>query len=493
MGLWKKEMDSQERQKILELIKNRPKHYAHDIKKDTELLTWVKSNSLFCSDNIAEMTYSAVHQVGNVCEHGKIKQFDRFSTGFKGCGPANICECTKKSIAASVSSTKSEYTSEKHQEINSKRKETMLSLYGVEHNLQRTEVKEKITRPKIDYTQHSLLSDCKWLYSEYIEKKRTLVDIADELGVYYGTVGDYCRKHGFDIRSNSNYSLVERQVRDYIQTLLGDVEIIENDRKLSDGKHEIDIYVPSHKIGVEINGLFWHSWNPSVGKPENRNYHKDKTDYFSDIGIQILHITDSQWNTQREIVCSLLKSKLGMTEKLYARKCRVVELDSFKQKEFFDSTHLQGYVPAAFSCGLEFGGEIVSAISVSKSRIKPNDGHELVRFSTKLDTTVIGGLSKLLAHARKTLNIKKMTSYCDRDISNGKGYLTVGFTCDKVTEPGYFWTDGTNIHSRQKCQRAKLKYWLPDFDESLSEARNMFANGYRRYWNSGNFLFKIEF
>ena len=139
-------MDSQERQKILELIKNRPKHYAQDIKTDIELLNWVKSNSLVCSDNISEMTYSAVHQVDNVCEHGKIKKFDRFSTGFKGCGPANICECTKKSISSSVSSTKSGYTTSKHKEINTKRKETMLSLYGVEHNLQRTEVKEKISR-----------------------------------------------------------------------------------------------------------------------------------------------------------------------------------------------------------------------------------------------------------------------------------------------------------------------------------------------------------
>jgi len=486
-------MDSQERQKILELIKNRPKHYAQDIKTDIELLNWVKSNSLVCSDNISEMTYSAVHQVDNVCEHGKIKKFDRFSTGFKGCGPANICECTKKSISSSVSSTKSGYTTSKHKEINTKRKETMLSLYGVEHNLQRTEVKEKISRPKIDCNQHSLLSDYEWMHSEYVKKKRTLVDIADELGVYYGTVGDYCRKHGFDIRSNSNYSLVEKQVRDYMKELLGDIEVVENDRKLSDGKYEIDIYVPSHKIGIEINGLFWHSWNPSVEKPENRNYHSDKTEYFANIGIQIVHITDSQWNTKREIVCSLLKSKFGMSERLYARKCNIVELDSVKQKEFFNSTHLQGYVPAAFSFGLEYSGEIVSAISVSKSRIKPNDGHELVRFSTKLDTTVVGGLSKLLSHARKTLNIKKMTSYCDRDISNGKGYLTVGFTCDKVTEPGYFWTDGTNIHSRQKCQREKLRKWLPNFDESLSEASNMFANGYRRYWNSGNFLFKIEF
>ena len=50
---------------------------------------------------------------------------------------------------------------------------------------------------------------------------------------------------------------------------------------LPDGK-EIDIYLPDEKVGIEYNGLYWHS-----EKFKDINYHYDKYKFFKDNGINL--------------------------------------------------------------------------------------------------------------------------------------------------------------------------------------------------------------
>ena len=74
--------------RILELIEKYPKHYARLILKDATLLSWINENSLIMDDHLPSRIYSAIYQVSNVCANGNAKKFDRFSTGFIGCGLA---------------------------------------------------------------------------------------------------------------------------------------------------------------------------------------------------------------------------------------------------------------------------------------------------------------------------------------------------------------------------------------------------------------------
>jgi hypothetical protein len=78
------------KQKILDLVNSKPKHYNLLIKKDAAMMQWVEENAKTCSDNIAARVYSAVNSESDVCEYGKTKKFTRFSTGFSGCGPEKI-------------------------------------------------------------------------------------------------------------------------------------------------------------------------------------------------------------------------------------------------------------------------------------------------------------------------------------------------------------------------------------------------------------------
>jgi hypothetical protein len=73
----------------------------------------------------------------------------------------------------------------------------------------------------------------------------------------------------------------ETEIADYI----GKDLCILNDRTILDGK-EIDIYIPSKKIGIEFNGTYWHSTEVKL----DRNYHLEKSKLAEQKGVRLIHI-----------------------------------------------------------------------------------------------------------------------------------------------------------------------------------------------------------
>ena len=106
-------------------------------------------------------------------------------------------------------------------------------------------------------------------------------------------------------------------------------EILTGNRVILDGK-EIDIYIPEIKLGIEFNGLYWHS--EEGGK--DSKYHLNKTELCESNGIKLIHIFEDEWLYKKNIVKSRLKNILGLTEnKIYARKCEIKEISSRDSKE----------------------------------------------------------------------------------------------------------------------------------------------------------------
>lgn len=479
------------KKEILKLVQVYPKHYVMMIRKNHSLLDWVNSNTLVSEDSsLPSKIYSAIHQISNVCDNGKIKNFDRWSTGFVNCGPAKKCLCTANAISNSVKETKSKYTPEIIDAINDKRQKTMLNKYGVGYNSQREDIKSIWTKPKISEEALNKLSNKEWLHNEYVIKQRSSVDIASELNVYYSTVASYCVGHGFTIRRRSNYSLVELEIGQYL-TELGITYETSNWSIL--GNKELDIYIPSHSIAIEVNGLYWHSYNPKQKLIEDQTRHVAKTNSAKEKNIDVIHVTDWEWKNKQEIIKSILANKLGKTTvSIGARKCSLQRLTHDEAKNFFISNHLQGHVNSEIYLGLIYQNNIVMAISVGHSRFDKNNAYELHRMASKIGISVPGGASKLISHLKNNFNINTLITYCDRSKSNGDTYSRLGFTLTKLSGPGYFWTDGTEIISRYKAMRKNLKKWLPSFNPVLSEAENMFNAGYRRYWDCGNIIFIME-
>ena len=255
--------------------------------------------------------------------------------------------------------------------------------------------------------------------------------------------------------------------------------------------YEIDILCKNKKIGIEYNGLYWHSFGKD--QIEDKKYHIRKSDYFKEKGIQIFHIFENEWlnPTKQEIWKSIIKSNLGINNTIGARKCNIKILSNKDSSLFLEENHLQGSCNASIKIGLIYNNEIVSILTLAKPRFNKNYDWEIVRFANKINLNVIGGFSKLLKYFRQNYTGSIIT-YADKRYSNGDLYRTNGFQELKDSQPNYFYTRGQELYSRMQFQKHKLEKQLKDYDFKLSEAENMFNNGYRRIWDCGNKVFVIK-
>lgn len=472
------------RQEIEQLIQDYPKHYVQKIKANSELREWVESNHTVDCDHWPTMIYSAINNVSNICEKGKSQTIKRISLGFTGCGPARDCECTRDKIASKTKESLRQLPTEKKQSANEKRKATMVEKYGYEFNSQRPDIHHVWCKPKMNEQTHTLLSDPEWVEDQYVVQRKSLTEISNELGVYYGTVGEYVRKHGFHVRRVVSQSIVEKQVADFLNDI--GVEYATSDWDTLDTK-ELDIVVPSKNLAIEVNGLYWHSYHPSGECKEDKYRHLCKTNEAESKNINLVHITDWEWNNRQTAVKSLLQSQLKLNKKIGARKTKLLEVSASQCRNFLNENHIQGFAPAKKHIVLVHDDKIVMACSIGKNRFSKNSYDEVIRLATAQGVTVVGGLSKIIKHLDSPL-----VSYVDRDKFNGSGYESVGFVRRKTTSPGYFWTDGNVPISRYRCQKHRLSKWLTSYDSEKSESDNMFYAGYRRYWNCGNWVYVLE-
>ena len=216
----------------------------------------------------------------------------------------------RKNMTNKLINTISEYSEEKKLNIVDKRKSTVLNKYGVD-NISKdkniNDIKSKKTKltminvnfnktfkkvKECGYTLISIVNDflnihCEkcnnnFLIKKYLFNKRLLKN---------NTICIHCNKlHG---KSNFEYKIYEYIKENY------NGEIITNYNKWK--KFQIDIYLPKLNLGIECNGLWWHS---EVYR--NENYHFEKFKFFKEKNIRILNI----WEDEFLYECGNIKTKL---------------------------------------------------------------------------------------------------------------------------------------------------------------------------------------
>jgi hypothetical protein len=129
----------------------------------------------------------------------------------------------------------------------------------------------------------------------------------------------------YPYETGKQISKAETEILEWL-TVLNINDVIINDRTILKGK-ELDIYIPSHSLAIEFNGLYWHS--ELNGK--DKNYHLNKTIKCKEQDIQLIHIFEDEWLDKQDIIKNIIKIKLRLIEeKVYGRKCVIKELESNK-------------------------------------------------------------------------------------------------------------------------------------------------------------------
>lgn len=425
----------------------------------------------------------------------------------------NISELNKLSdIKDKISKTKLSYDKDKKENIQKKRKNTVLNKwgvdnvsknilikdktktsniekYGVEYPIMLDIFKEKVKETNIDKYGVDHISK-----NEIFRKKYKMVKNSNYIQYIENGISLFnCEKgHTFSISSdiyshreglNANICTIcyplngrsekEKELLEFIK-----LNYKSNIIKKYRDKYEIDIYLPELKIGFEFNGVYWHS---EIYK--DKNYHLDKTNHFKNI--RLLHIFEDDWIYRKDICKSIILNSInGIKDKIYARKCIIKEVKDNKIiRNFLNNNHIQGYCTSSIKLGLYYNDKLVSLMTFGMRGTNGKKEYELIRFCNLLNTSVVGGASKLFKYFITNYKYDKLISYSDMSIFDGGLYEKLGFKYSHLSTPNYYWVvDGIRKH---RFNYNKKKLIKNGFDPSKTEVQIMNELGYYRIWGCG--------
>jgi hypothetical protein len=284
---------------------------------------------------------------------------------------------------------------------------------------------------------------------------------------------------------NKFKSTIESEILDFLHS--HDITTKHNDRNILDGI-EIDILVPRLNLGIECDGIYWHS---EIAGGKDKHYHLNKTKLSLDKNIQLMHIWDWEWRCKQDIIKSILLSKIGKCKRIFARKCEIKQVINEEKSMFLNDNHIQQNDTSSIRLGLYHNNILVSIMTFVKSRYDKKYQYELSRYCNILNTNVIGGASKLFSYFVKNHDVNSIVTYSDRRLFTGNLYKQIGMSFVDNTPSGYHYfhkNKGVPIE-RTHFQKHKLKEKIEKFDINLSEWQNMQINGYDRIWDCGHMKF----
>jgi hypothetical protein len=331
---------------------------------------------------------------------------------------------------------------------------------GVERKLLLSEsYRQERNDPNGKYYQKRALALAEmWADSNRVEAalKKTMLTMMERYGVDNWQKSEEAKK--FFINNPSIFtSRGETQMRNWIESLDLQTE------KSRIGGYEIDILIPKLGIGIEYNGLYWHS-----DLYKETMYHLNKTTLAAERGIKLYHVFEHEWRDREEQVKSFLRSKfMKNTYIIGARQCRVEEIEHSTAKGFLDRYHIQGSPRSSIiSLGIyDPNDRLVAVMSVGRGRFD-KERFEVQRFCAADGVSVVGGLSRL---SKKASNMTKslLVSWCDRRWSSGSGYVSSGWLIDRIDGPDYFYTNGRGTKSRALYEEEEVspeKEWFRVYD-----------------------------
>jgi phage antirepressor YoqD-like protein len=273
------------------------------------------------------------------------------------------------------------------------------------------------------------------------------------------------------------------------------IKVIQTYRKING--MEIDIYLPDYNIGIEYNGLYWHS--EEYGK--NKMYHLNKTIKCSENGVKLIHIFEDEWVNKKNITKKKLLHILNLDSsiRIHARKCIIRPIDVKIKNIFLNDNHIQGEDRSNYYIGAFYNDELVSVMCFNSKRnmTRNVDGQwELTRFATKYN--ICGISNRLLKYFINNKQPKTVISFADRRWTinyDNNLYTNLGFKLISITEPNYTYFNP----KIERCGRLhkfnfgkkKLLSKYPNIDPNKSEWDIMSNLGYKKIWDCG--LLKYEF
>ncbi|WP_375446990.1 hypothetical protein [uncultured Fibrella sp.] len=195
-------------------------------------------------------------------------------------------------------------------------------------------------------------------------------------------------------------------------------------------------------------------------------FFRDLTNQFAQQGERIIHLWEDVEQQKPAVVASRLAALQGQSIRIPGRLTKARRIDKATAMAFLDEHHLQVALPGKVRYGLYLPeqyyrvlpavgsdtylanrptGELLLAVATfAQPRTQLRDGQphrsaELLRVASRIGTTVVGGLDKLVKTYLTNHPADDLMTYADRDWSDGASYRKLGFERVGETPPQQFW------------------------------------------------------
>lgn len=213
----------------------------------------------------------------------------------------------------------------------------------------------------------------------------------------------------------------EIDLRNSIAYAFPGMTIYESNRQILNGK-EIDIWIPSHNLGIEYDGLRFHSDDKSP------RYHLDKTLLSEKKGVRLIHIFSDEWLNKKRIVLDVIYKALGKYRSIIPQQ--ILEISKSEGDKFLNNFYLTGTDPRANRyIGAFYSSQLIAVLSY----IEDDNSISIIRYAEIPGVKVSS--SYLIPQTDKCIN-----AYVDRRFSQGSEFKEAGFTSVEATYPNLYYT-----------------------------------------------------
>lgn len=238
------------------------------------------------------------------------------------------------------------------------------------------------------------------------------------------------------------FSKGERQLSRWIKSL--GVKVEQNPRFVIDGKTvEADIYIPSKKLAIEYNGLYWHS-----DLYQKKDYHSNKRELFSKKGIEILQFWDSEWLYSKHKVKQVIKKIL---EPVKSNSKEIVEPNRKEAKDFLNKNSLKPVSSRGLFKSYKHKKDLAFVVQYEVN----NKVLNILNYASKGVLNEVILLNRFISEFRKIESIENVILNEDLRLVNIKKLKRAGFYL--ISSKNRRWkTNGKAIFLDKKPRKGKI-------------------------------------
>lgn len=291
--------------------------------------------------------------------------------------------------------------------------------------------------------------------------------------------------------SESKYR-AELEICDYLSNFIPSDDIVRHDSSVIPGGYEIDIYIPSRRVGIEFNVIRWSS--EQFGK--GRFYHYDKMERCREKGIRLIQIFEDEYNDRKEVVMSKLLHILGLDydlQRIPARKCIISEIDKSVARWFLDNNHVEGYTNCTVALGCQYSSVIIGVMTFWDTG---REGEWVMsRFATDNSLLCQGVGGRMFRYFTENYGPESVKCLVDRrwTFNADDNLMTrMGFAFDVEVPPDYMYVTDENPDRRISKFDLRKKELHRKYDLSmlLTETQVAKALGLSKVWDCGQYRYK---